>query len=248
MATREAFINRLRRALGYRGGQPDLEDPGVPEDYENALRAIENRDRARQIQLLDLMTRRAKLQRTTVIMVPDAVTAGREVAGLVRDKQPEWGETKQVAAWTHPIIDAMQLPDALHHLGVPVIFTKPVSASPDRNKMRRQINDCFIGVTAADYAVAETATLVLRTQPGCLRSVSLLPVIHIAVLYLDALVKNTRELYAILKWHPESGQRGLGISTTFITGPSKTADIEATLIHGAHGPRELHIFVVTGMT
>lgn len=246
MATREAFIEGLRAALGHRERDPYHGSAEIPEDYENALKAIQNRDRAGRIELLDLMTRRAELQNITVRPVSDAVAAGREVAELVRDKKPEWGETKQVAAWEHPIIDALQLPVALQTLKVPVAFTKPVRSDADRSGMRRQINDCFIGITAADYGVAETATLVLKTRPGRPRSVSLLPAIHIAVIPLDSLVKNTRELYAMLKWHPEAGQRGLGVSTTFITGPSKTADIEATLVHGAHGPKELHIFVVTG--
>jgi L-lactate dehydrogenase complex protein LldG len=174
------------------------------------------------------------------------VSTTRAVVKLVGDKKPEWGDTKQVVAWKHPLIEALNLPSALQTRQVSVFFTEPMLSDSARQEMRRKITQSFIGITSADYCVADTTTLVLKTKPGHTRSVSLLPTIHIAVLHLDKMIKNTVELYALLKWHPDKGQRGLGISTTFISGASKTADIEATLVHGVHGPRELYIFVVTG--
>jgi L-lactate dehydrogenase complex protein LldG len=246
MATPQAFITRLRTALGHRRRHRPSPDAFMPDDYQNALKTIQCRDKAGQLELLDLLTQRAKGQNIVVKSFPDVVSATRAVAGLVREKKPEWGDTKQVVAWKHPLIKALNLPVALHAQQVPVFFTEPAHSDSGRQKMRHKIIGSFIGITSADHCVAETATLVLKTKPGHARSVSLLPAIHIAVLHLDQMLKNTLELYALLKWHPDGRQRGLGISTTFITGASKTADIEATLIHGAHGPRELYIFVVTG--
>ena len=79
-----------------------------------------------------------------------------------------------------------------------------------------------------------------------MRCPSLLPSIHIAVVRLEQILSNLRELYTLLKWDPAEQSEGLTDCLTLISGPSKTADIEATLVHGAHGPRELHLFVLTG--
>ena len=103
----------------------------------------------------------------------------------------------------------------------------------------------FVGITAADYCIAETATLTMKTRPGQPRCVSLLPSIHIAVIRLEQILSNLNELYTLLKWNPAEQAEGITRCMTFITGPSKTADIEATLVHGAHGPRELYIVVLT---
>ncbi len=93
--------------------------------------------------------------------------------------------------------------------------------------------------------MADTATLVMRTRPGQARAVSLLPSIHVAVIGLDQIIADLKELYALLKWDPQERQEGLTNCMTFISGPSKTADIEATMVHGAHGPREVLVYVIT---
>ena len=76
------------------------------------------------------------------------------------------------------------------------------------------------------------------------RSTSLVPSIHIAVIHMDQIIADLKELFALLKWDPEYSSEGLTNCMTFISGPSKTADIEATMVHGAHGPREVYIFVI----
>jgi L-lactate dehydrogenase complex protein LldG len=84
----------------------------------------------------------------------------------------------------------------------------------------------------------------MRTRAGQARSVSLVPAIHIAVIELNQIIADLKELYALLKWDPQAKKEGLTNCMTFISGPSKTADIEATMVHGAHGPREVHVFVI----
>ena len=86
----------------------------------------------------------------------------------------------------------------------------------------------------------------MKARPGQARSVSLVPSIHVAVITLDQIVRDLEELYALLRNDLGQSGEGLGRCTTFISGPSKTADIELTMVHGAHGPRALHLFVITG--
>ena len=84
----------------------------------------------------------------------------------------------------------------------------------------------------------------MKTRVGQPRCVSLLPSIHIAVIKLEQILSDLKELYTLLKWDLDKQAEGITDCMTFITGPSKTADIEATLVHGAHGPRELYLFVL----
>ena len=113
-----------------------------------------------------------------------------------------------------------------------------------RREIRQNIVEAFVGVTSADFCVAESATLVLKTRDGHARAASLAPSIHVAVIEISRIVANLEELYALLKYDDENKNENLTNCLTFITGPSKTADIEATLVFGAHGPREVHIFVI----
>ena len=115
-----------------------------------------------------------------------------------------------------------------------------------RNRIQKQVIASFVGVTAADYCVAESATLVMKTRPGQARAVSLVPGIHIAVIEIHQILADLEELYTLLKHGSENDQQGITNCLTFISGPSKTADIEAVMVHGAHGPRELHLLVITG--
>lgn len=96
----------------------------------------------------------------------------------------------------------------------------------------------YIGITAPSITVAESATLVQLTSPGCPRSTSLVPSIHIALIRSENLVASLEEAYALLE------ELAPKESFVFISGPSKTADIEAHLVQGAHGPKELHIILL----
>jgi L-lactate dehydrogenase complex protein LldG len=148
-----------------------------------------------------------------------------------------------VVAWQHPLIESLNLPDALAEQGVPVFFTD--LQKTDEESLRQGIIDSYIGITSADFCMADSATLVMRTRPGQARSVSLVPAIHIAVVELNRIIADLKELYALLKWDPQESKDGVTNCMTFISGPSKTADIEATMVDGAHGPREVHIIVIT---
>lgn len=99
-----------------------------------------------------------------------------------------------------------------------------------------------IGVTFADFAIADTGTLVLVSGEERHRLVSLLPPIHVCLLDPDRIVANLTELLR------QTGQRCYSrelapYAITLITGPSRTADIEHTVTTGVHGPRELHILL-----
>jgi len=95
-----------------------------------------------------------------------------------------------------------------------------------------------VGITSAQAAIAETGTLVLEQARERNRLVSLLPPVHIAIVNAADICATMTE--AITRARHESDTSS---AITFITGPSRTADIELTLTIGVHGPKELYVIV-----
>jgi L-lactate dehydrogenase complex protein LldG len=103
-----------------------------------------------------------------------------------------------------------------------------------------------LGVTGVDLAVAETGTVVLLSGPGRPRSTSLLPETHVAIFDRHRLVESLEQVGIVLEaLHAGRGAPD-GAVINFITGPSRTADIELTLTRGVHGPKFIHAVFVEG--
>ena len=100
-----------------------------------------------------------------------------------------------------------------------------------------------IGITGADFAIAETGTLVLLSGPKQPRLTSLLPPVHIAILKRENIVANIHVLFERLGEFYESYDK-LCSCISFITGPSRTADIELNLTLGVHGPGRAIVIIV----
>ena len=97
-----------------------------------------------------------------------------------------------------------------------------------------------IGITCAQWGIAETGTLVLESARERHRLASLLPPVHVALLPARALLGTLGEALAAVR---TSTGAPASRTITLVTGPSRTADIELTLVVGVHGPRELHVLV-----
>jgi len=246
-ANQEKFINRIKMALGKPIGplQPnaDLFKSEMSDEIRAILERIKNRTPGEREKLLATLIETAEPINLKVISCEDVNSVTAAIVDLVRRKDPEWGHKKSVVAWQHPFIENLNLPEALSQQDVDLFFAG--AKDSDGENLRQHVIDSYIGITAADFCMAETATLVMRTRAGQARSVSLVPAIHIAVITLHQIIADLKELYALLKWDPKVKKEGLTNCMTFISGPSKTADIEATMVHGAHGPREVYVFVIT---
>jgi L-lactate dehydrogenase complex protein LldG len=246
-ADEKRFLADVRRALNVaapRQAPPGLFFTSPPADSMRLVSRAAGRTGPAVGTLFHRLLEAAEPLNLHVHAAADAAQASNVVATLAEEKSPEWGGQKKVAAWRHPLIESLDLPDSLP---VPVFFSEPAPDEPPedaRARLRRQVAGSFIGVTAADFCLADTATVVLRTRPGQARTVSLLPSIHVAVIEAHRLIADLAELYALLRWDERQQDEGLSTCLTLISGPSKTADIEATLVFGAHGPRELHLIVL----
>jgi L-lactate dehydrogenase complex protein LldG len=96
------------------------------------------------------------------------------------------------------------------------------------------------GISGCFCAIAETGTLMLLSGPQTPASVSLLPETHIAVVPVSRVVATMEDAFALLR--AEHG--GLPRAVNFISGPSRTGDIEQTIVLGAHGPCRVHLILV----
>lgn len=112
----------------------------------------------------------------------------------------------------------------------------------------RGAGDDAVSVSVAYGGVAETGTLVMASGPDTPTSLNFLPLDHIVVLDADDIAGDYEAVWARLRAKAEAaGKPGtLPRTVNWISGPSRTADIEQTLLLGAHGPQRLHILVVDG--
>ena len=98
--------------------------------------------------------------------------------------------------------------------------------------------DFEVGITRAQAAIAETGTIVLDSSCERNRLVSVVPPVHIAIVAASRIYATLADVLAML----QSGEEVSPV-ITFITGPSRTADIELTLTIGVHGPQELYVII-----
>ena len=139
-------------------------------------------------------------------------------------------EEKRVLAWDFGQIPCQALETTLHEAGVAV-------AAPDDPT-------ALSGVTGADAALAATGSLVMVSGPGRQRTVSILPRKHIAIITQDQILANMEN------WLGEQRKNNLeafnkAANINIISGPSRTADISMELILGMHGPKTLHIIIIS---
>ncbi len=101
--------------------------------------------------------------------------------------------------------------------------------------------DCEASVTGCEYLIARTGSIVLSAAQQSGRAISVYAPIHICIAYTNQLVFDIKEGLHLLK---EKYGEALPSLITFATGPSRTADIEKTLVVGVHGPKEVYLFLV----
>jgi L-lactate dehydrogenase complex protein LldG len=216
MSTRDDILGRVREKLGRTA------------DYAaTARRAIDACLAARQQgprprvdgDLLERFKRKSEALSTTVEVVA------------------EW---PSVPAAVARYLTAKQLPTKA--VGWPLVAGHDWSAAGIEFAPRGAVDADLVGITGCFCAIAETGTLMLLAGPDSPGSVSLLPETHIAIVAASRLVPGMEEA-----WNLARAERNeLPRAVNFISGPSRTGDIEQTIVLGAHGPYRVHVVVVTG--
>jgi L-lactate dehydrogenase complex protein LldF len=114
-----------------------------------------------------------------------------------------------------------------------------------REKLRDKFLKADIGITGGNVLIADTGTLVLVTNEGNADLATSVPPVHIAIVGIEKIVPSLDDAVAVLKLLARSatGQK-ISTYTQFITGPSRSADIELKTEIGVHGPKELHFVLI----
>ena len=128
------------------------------------------------------------------------------------------------------LIMRQQTPDTMPEL---VEYEQPIEESKDL------LFEIDAAITSTRGGIAETGSLILCTSPDEPRLMSLIPPIHIAVLHADTIYNTFWEVVNTEQWNS-----GMPTNALLISGPSKTADIEQTLVYGVHGPKELVVLLI----
>ena len=107
----------------------------------------------------------------------------------------------------------------------------------------RDLEQCDVGFTACDALIAQTASALVTNQSAGGRALSVLPPHHVVIATADQMVTTMADGFAVLR---EKYQGDWPSFMSFITGPSRTADIERVLVLGAHGPKKLTVILIEG--
>jgi L-lactate dehydrogenase complex protein LldG len=134
---------------------------------------------------------------------------------------------RKATVWETAHLGQLGVTEIINSLGVELI---PPNA--DKHEMAQ----CDLGITEADFLLPETGTLVFRSSAEKPRAVSLLPRIHLAIVRPEMLRADMHQVFTEAKDHHY---------LVFITGPSRTADIELTVTLGVHGPKNLYVWMMS---
>jgi L-lactate dehydrogenase complex protein LldG len=135
--------------------------------------------------------------------------------------------------WDVQELEELGADTPLEEAGVEVVVWR------DLDDFREVAARADIGLSTAEWAIADTASLVLTSGPGKGRTVTLLPPTYVAVVAAEKVLRTVPE--AIEKY---AGGEGLPANVVFHTGPSRSGDIEMEIFVGMHGPGDVHVVLV----
>ncbi len=240
MTGRAEFIERIRREVSKTPGLFGASTAPRPADPAAAAETVRRELAERWPEALERF--RVEFERVAGVFhrvpdlaaVPAAIGAIAHVCGA-----------KSLVTWD-PVALGFDAAPALAREGLQVVAARAGDESEAaRLRHREEAARAQLGVTGADFVLGETGTLILLSGAGRPRSTSLLPDVHVAVFARDKLLETLEQVGIMLEaLHVDPERTMSGAMINFITGPSRTADIELTLTRGVHGPKEVHAIFV----
>lgn len=221
-AARDRIFARIRAAQG-RGAKVTQGEREAVTDY--LTRHPQGPQPPVQGDLAEAFDVQARKMASTV----DRVATLADVPAAVARYVDGLGLPRRAVAWT----SLGELPWAAQGLEVEC---RPPVREPQADREHGDL----IGITGCFVAIAETGSLMLLSGPDTFASAALLPETHIAVVPVSRIVANLEAAFARMR--AEHGQ--LPRATNIISGPSRTGDIEQTIVLGAHGPYRVHVILV----
>ncbi len=229
-AEQEKFLNQIKSSLRHTLlPAASAEHPGLFQGYTFQIDASVEKmaeDFARELQALSGHVH-ILAETESVMAVILEILQGHQV--------------QQLMAWDEAGLGLPWLKGALTEAGITIVDSQIAAEAEGRKANMAALDGILVGLTGAQGGLADTGTLALVSGPGRGRLASLLPPVHIALLPAQKLFPA---LPAFLAANPTVASEGSNL--VFITGPSRTADIELTLSMGVHGPKEIHVIIFPG--
>ena len=211
-----------------------LEKPQAPGAHENhaAPAAVPVASVAHRAELVSTFARELQAVSGRFLGNLSARQAAASVAALARDN------AAKSAAIGEGVVTKMSLfSAALEAAGCTLMKPHGIDRghANDRAAMIEQFANCDIGIAEAHFAIASTGTFAVMTAEARPSSLTLLPPISVIIVNVDRVVPNLAAAIAAFGVDAISTNR-----VSFITGPSRTADIEKRIVMGVHGPKMLY--------
>lgn len=213
-AARQAIFSRIRKAQN-RPAEPTQAERDAVREY------IGLHSQGPRPDIGSDLVSRFREQALRMADTVEEVSSANDVPAAVARYLDEMGVAKKAIAWK--TLSGMAWSDT----GMQVEFRPPC-------------NEDLVGITGAFCAVAETGSLMLLSGPQTWSSASLLPETHIAIVEASRIVGAMEDAFALAR--AEHGE--LPRAVNFISGPSRTGDIEQTIVLGAHGPYRVHVILM----
>ncbi len=232
MTTREEMLARVQKALG-RSDSGSGFTPLPPLDLSGVIPALAPEDYQARFQ--------AELEKVGGVV--HIVTTSSELDEVL-GKILEQAESPAVALSGNPLLKELGIAGRLATLGKQVSFWDAEAGANLPPAFTQASFAAAAGITGVDFALAETGTLVLTSATERVQVASLAPPMHIALYRRGQLAGSLDEVLARLPISTSQNRPSPGRSVVFITGTSRTADIEQILVQGVHGPRAIHAILV----
>ncbi len=229
MNERDAILGRVREALQRKASKPGTHGPdtaAAPQakrTFEQVLPAV-GCGLAEQI---DLFRKNSSELRTDFILV---------------------ASVEELHARLREIAAAEKWQRIAFHQGVLTTAASQALALPslavDAGYDVAELEKCDVGMTECDALVAQTGSVLVTSRSAGGRAISVLPPHHVVLARVDQLVAGLPDAFALLTARYGANYPSM---ISFITGPSRTGDIERILVLGAHGPKKLTVLVTEGL-
>ena len=205
----------------------------VSADHDRAWRYLVSSSATHRAELVSQFADELERVNGNFIGLIAAAEISRKIRALVSDLRP-----RRVAVGQAIALNLAPLLKALVDSGIEVVTTGKTS-NIGRSALRERIAGCDLAVVEAQYAIAATGTLVVVASPGQPGSFTLLPPANILLVDAARVLPDISKVVKALGPAPITQHR-----VAFITGPSRTADIEKRIVLGVHGPKGLYAGVV----
>ncbi|MFB3119525.1 MAG: lactate utilization protein C [Stenotrophomonas maltophilia] len=239
---KEEFLASVRQALGRSAASPPVPPYSRLEESLADLEALE-RDLLARLETgrdvrLEALAETAARRGWKVRRAPDT----EEALGYLSSVMTQLGVRRAVRS-TEDVFQQLAVDSILQRPGIETTIIAQ-NENRSRETLRQEMIDADIGITGADYAVAETGSVVVLPRAGLSRLVSLAPPVHLALVRPQDVVDTLDDVFLLRRLDYYRNGRDMGSYLNFITGPSRTADIEQTLVVGVHGPKEVHMIIL----